>query len=124
MLDAKMRPAFVIVADKLDRASALDLERKTISKIGRRCLGTGPLTNVGDGGWCNSTINGERADLWLDRILKTRPELASETNTGAMTFIKARNAKSGAVATESERRARAFLASRTPSEHLDTRTMP
>jgi hypothetical protein len=41
ILDAKMRPAFVIVADNLIQHAAFELETATTRKIGRLCLGTG-----------------------------------------------------------------------------------
>jgi hypothetical protein len=77
MIDAKMRPAFVIVADNLPMAAAFELERAAIAKIGRRCLGTGPLTNIADGGKDN-TVEGTSANNWYAKVAKAAPRIVGE----------------------------------------------
>jgi hypothetical protein len=53
MLDAGLKPGFRKIAEGLTQEEGDALEIATIAKIGRLIFGTGPLTNIDDGGMVN-----------------------------------------------------------------------
>src|ERR1700730_3423208 len=50
MLDSGIEPGFRKIAEGLSQDEGHALERAEIARIGRLCLGTGPLANSHDGG--------------------------------------------------------------------------
>jgi hypothetical protein len=77
LLDAKSMPRYREISSGLTKADGYALEREMIAKIGRLVLGTGPLTNIRDGGWHPSDgACGHDAGMTAQRAARRRQTVA------------------------------------------------